>query len=124
MGVRATILAGMLLLSACSFMGPRVTCQSIDQDACDRAVELARPLLDAYWNQAIQVLVHPGGCTRSMVCSARQRSLPGVITVELVSDLPDEASVAIDRQTAEWTANCRLIVRDDNGAHGEPCAED
>ena len=124
MGVRAPLLVGTLLLSACSFLGPGITCQSVDQDDCDRAVEMAKPMLDAFWNQASQVLVHPGSCTGSWPCSARQRNLPGVITVELVSDLPDEASVVIDRQTAEWTANCRLIVRDDNGAHGEPCAED
>ena len=58
-----------------------------------------------------------------MECSQRQATHPDYLTVELVSDLPDSASVVIDRQSTDWTAVCRLIVADANGAHGEPCAE-
>ncbi|HET6744839.1 MAG TPA: hypothetical protein VFH90_03210 [Candidatus Limnocylindria bacterium] len=83
---------------------------------------MARPLLTAYWEQAREVYVHPGICQLAMICSARQASFPDFITVELVSD-PPEASVVIDRHAAEWTATCRVIVPDANGAHGEQCAQ-
>jgi hypothetical protein len=124
MALRTALVAGTLLAcGACSLLGLRISCRSMEQDDCDRAVEIAKPLLDAYWDQASEVLVHPGICTRSMICSERQRNHSGAITVELVSDLPEDASVVIDRQAARWTARCRLIVPDDNGAHTEPCAE-
>ena len=112
-----------LLGTACVF-DPPVTCQSVEQDDCDRAVAMARPMLGAYWDQATEVLVHPGVCSLAMPCSARQASLPGYHTVELVSDKPEAASVVIDSRSADWVATCRLIVPDDNGAHGEHCAED
>jgi hypothetical protein len=85
---------------------------------------MARPLLVAYWNQASEVLVHPGVCTLAMKgCSARQSRFPGYVTVELVSDQPESAYVVLDRESEEWTATCRLIVADEDGAHGERCAE-
>ena len=109
--------------SACVFdRDPPVRCDSIATEDCDRAVERARPLLAAYWEHASEVWVHPGVCTQAMECSPRQRTFPAFITVELVSDQPDSVSVVIDRQNAEWTAQCRLIVPDAEGAHGEACA--
>ncbi|HEX6475009.1 MAG TPA: hypothetical protein VF114_07995 [Candidatus Limnocylindria bacterium] len=110
--------------SACVF-GPTVTCGDVAQDDCDRAVEMAKPLLDAYWDQATEVLVHPGVCSLAMAgCSHRQATFPGFLTVELVPHHPSAASVVIDQHDPGWTASCRLIVADSNGAHGEPCAED
>jgi hypothetical protein len=91
---------------------------------CDRAVEMARPFLAAYWDEASEVLVHPGVCRLAMKgCSDRQATVPGYMTVELVSDQPESASMVIDRSRAEWSATCHLIVREADGAHGEPCAE-
>ena len=110
--------------TACVFdMEPPVRCESVAAGDCDRAVEMARPLLTAYWEQASEVFVHPGVCQRAMTCSARQATLPDYITVELVSDQPEAAAVVIDRHAADWTARCRVIVPDANGAHGEACAE-
>lgn len=123
-GALAAVAVALLSLvgSACVF-GPPVTCRDVAQDECDRAVEMAKLLLVDYWDQATEVLVHPGICSGSMQCSQRQATHPGYVTVELVPRLPEEVSVVIDRQTAEWTATCRLIVPDADGAHGEPCAE-
>jgi hypothetical protein len=109
--------------SACA-SDPPVSCQSVPQDHCDRAVAMARPLLSAYWDQATEVLVHPGVCSLAMPCSARQANFPGYHTVELVSDQPEAASVVIDSRNPEWVATCRLIVPDEDGAHGEPCADE
>lgn len=122
----ATALAQALALAmsaaGCLF-GPMVTCHSVSAEDCDRAVEMARPLVAAYMDQANEILVHPGVCTRDMQCSARQANFPGFITVELLSEQPEAASVVIDMTGAEWTASCRLIVSDEDGnAHGEPCA--
>jgi hypothetical protein len=114
----ATVAVGT---GACVF-GPTVTCQDVSDEVCDRAVEMAKPLVRSYWMTADEVLVHPGVCTRDMECSARQASFPGFVTVELSSDQPEAASVVIDMTEAEWTASCRLIVPDDSGAHGEACS--
>ena len=107
-----------IAVSACSFLpGPQVTCdESVTAEDCDRAVDIARPLLAAYWDQAREALVHPGVCTLEMECSDRQATFPGYITVELVSDQPESASVTIDQRDTEWTATRRLIVPDENGA--------
>ena len=126
---RQAALAAVLVLlsvvgSACVF-GPTVTCRDVSQDECDRAVEMARPLLDAYWNEANEVLVHPGICSLAMAgCSQRQGTFPGFLTVELIPHYPEAASVVIDHHDSEWTASCRLIVADADGAHGAPCEED
>jgi hypothetical protein len=110
--------------SACVFdLDPQVNCQSVEADDCDRAVEMARPLLAAYWHEATEVLVHAGLCSRVMQCSQRQANHPDYLTVELVSERPENASVVIDR-SAEWTATCRLIVPDATGAHAEACADE
>ena len=84
---------------------------------------MAHPLLAAYWDQASQALVHPGVCADPMECSERQATSPHALTVELVSDQPESASVVIDRSREDWIATCRLIVPDATGWHGEPCEE-
>jgi hypothetical protein len=130
-GVRRAPRAAVFLVaiavaaSGCALLpGPEITCQEpVSAEDCDRAMEMARPLLAAYWDQATEVLVHPGVCTLEMECTERQATFPGYLTVELLSDLPDSASVVIGGRAADWTATCRLIVADTIGAHGEPCAE-
>ena len=84
---------------------------------------MARPLLAAYWDQATEVLVHPGICSYPMICSERQASHPDFLTIELLPELPESASVVIERQSARWTASCRLIVADEHGPHAERCAD-
>jgi hypothetical protein len=119
--VVAVITAGA---SACVFdLDPPVTCESVAAEDCDRAVEMARPLLDAYWEQASEVLVHPGPCSRERSCPPRLARDAGWLTVELVSDQPEAAFVVIDRHTPEWTAECAVTVATATGAHGEACAQ-
>ena len=121
----ALLLAITVVASACALLpGPEIRCdESVAAEDCDRAVETARPLLAAYWEQASEAFVHPGVCSLAMAgCSHRQATWPGYLTVELVSDQPESASVVIDHRTADWTATCRLIVPDATGAHGETCA--
>jgi hypothetical protein len=121
----AIVLASSAVASACALLpGPEITChKAVATEECDRAVEMARPLLAAYWDKASEVLVHPGVCSRPMICSERQATHPDFLTIELMPALPGSASVVIDRHRADWTATCRLIVADENGAHGERCAE-
>jgi len=128
-GMRRTIVAAVLVMisalcGGCALLpGPEVRCQeSVSAEDCDRAVDMAHPLLAAYREQASEALVHPGTCAQPMECSARQATHPDFLTVELVSDQPESASVVIDRHAPVWTATCRLIVPDAHGAHGEPCA--
>jgi hypothetical protein len=127
--MRRTIVAAILVAiiavsTGCALLpGPEITCQEqVSAEDCDRAVDMARPLLVAYWDEASEALVHRGMCTRDMECSDRQRTFPDVLTVELVSAEADSASVVIDGRTADWTATCRLIVATANGAHSEHCA--
>src|SRR5688572_19613552 len=109
--------------SACVFdLDPPVSCGSVAAEDCDRAVEMARPLLAAYWEQASEVLVHPGPCSIERSCSPRFANDPSYITVDLRSDQPEQAFVVIDLHAAEWTAECALTVRTADGAHGEPCS--
>jgi len=123
--VAAVLVAISAVSSACALLpGPETTCQEpVAAEDCDRAVDMARPLLAAYWDEASEALVHPGTCAQPMECSARQATHPDFLTVELVSDQPESASVVIDRHAPVWTATCRLIVPDAHGAHGEPCAQ-
>lgn len=124
--VAAVLVAISAVSSACALLpGPETTCQEpVAAEDCDRAVDMARPLLAGYWEQASEVLVHPGVCSLAMAgCSERQATFPGYLTVELLSDQPESASVVIDRHAPDWTATCRLIVPDAHGAHGEPCAQ-
>jgi hypothetical protein len=120
----AAILAGVTGTgTACAF-GPPVTCNDpIRADDCRRAVEMARPLMAAYWNQASEVLVLVGPCTLTRSCSPRRANDPGYLTVDLVTDQREAAVVVIDRRNAEWTATCAVTVRTADGAHGATCAE-
>ena len=110
--------------SACVFdRDPLITCEDTATADCERAVEMARPLMRSYWDQAGEVHIHPGGCVRSRSCRASLAQDPGFMTVDLVSEQPEAASVVIDRHDTHWTATCYLTVPDANGAHGEPCEE-
>ncbi|HKO32491.1 MAG TPA: hypothetical protein VJY85_01975 [Candidatus Limnocylindria bacterium] len=129
--MRRTIVAAVLVaisaaLTGCALLPrPDITCQeTVSAEDCDRAVEMARRLLAAYWDEASEVLVHPGVCRLDMKgCSERQATFRGYVTVELVSDQPESASVVIDGSNADWSATCLLSVPDAHGAHGERCAE-
>jgi hypothetical protein len=119
----ATALVTVAVASACVFdPGPPISCQSVSGDDCNRAVDLARPLMRSYWELASEVHVHPGRCSQYRHCPATLVNDQGFITVDLVSDQPETAFVVIDRRHAEWSAICAVTVRDANGAHGEPCA--
>ena len=118
----ATVAAIVSAASACD-RGPLLTCADVATDDCDRALEMAQPLLRSYWEQASEAYVHSGGCVGARGCPSTLAQDSGFITVDLVSDQPEAASVVIDRHNADWTATCVLTVRDANGAHGEPCAE-
>ena len=111
-----------LVGGACAF-GPTVDCGSVPGQDCRRAIEMARPLTGAYWDQASEVVVRFGHCTLGRHCLARFADDPRWITVDLPTDEPDWAFVVIDRNGARWTAECALTVRDADGSHGEPCAE-
>ena len=128
LGRRALVAAVLAVISAtasaCVFdLDPPVTCESVAAEECDRAVDMARPLLGAHWADASEVWVHPGSCSQSRGCSPRRATDLGFITVELESDQPEAVFVVIDRHNAEWTAMCSVTVPDANGAHGEACAE-
>jgi hypothetical protein len=43
------------------------------------------------------------------------------LTVELTSDQPETPFVVIDRQHAQWTASCIVLVFSGNGGRTEPC---
>jgi hypothetical protein len=106
LAVTALIVA---VATGCVFdRGPLITCADVATDDCDQALEMARPLMHTYWEQASQVYVHAGGCVRSRICPATLAQDPGFITVDLVSDQPESASVVFDRRNAEWTARCFL----------------
>ena len=123
--VLTVLLGSIAAASACTLLpGPEITCQDpVAAEDCDRAVDLARPLLAAYWDRASEALVHLGVCADQMECSERQAKFPGYLTVELVSDQPEAASVVIDHRTGDWSVvTCRVIVPDAHGAHGERCA--
>ena len=122
--VVAVLVGSIAAASACTLLpGPEITCQDpIAAEDCDRAADLARPLLAAYWDKASEALVHlallrgPDGMLRAGA------KFPGYLTVELVSDQPEAASVVIDHRTADWSVvTCRVIVPDAHGAHGERC---
>ena len=111
---------------ACVFdLDPPVRCESVAAEDCDSALDMARPLLGAYWEQASEVLVHPGPCSfeGGGSCPPRFATDARWLTVELVSDQPEAAFVVIDRRTGEWTPTCAVTVPDVDGAHREPCAE-
>ena len=122
----ATVLHVVIAAASACVFDPPVRCEEpLRADECDRAVEMAKPLLAAYWDQAIEVLVHINPCplNRHGSCPPRLAADPGWITVELESDPPPApaAHVVIDRHGAEWTARCGITVFTANGAHGEPC---
>ena len=110
-------------LSGCSFiLGPPIDCQSISAEDCRHAVDMARPLLSLSWDQASQVLVHPGECAGFMRCLATAMPDERHITVELISDNHEPRVVFVDRQHAAWTATCLVFVASGNGGHTEACA--
>lgn len=126
----ATLLAVLIgAASACAIWpipNPQITCdKSVTTEDCDRAVELARPLLSAYWGPATKWLVHAGICALSMSCPPPAARNPRYITVEPVAypSGSDPAFVTIDRHQGEWTAQCLVWVMSLSEAHTEPCAQ-
>jgi hypothetical protein len=123
--VLATMAMLVALASACIFdRGPLITCESVATVDCARALDMAGPLMRSYWDQASEVQVHPGRCSRYRHCLLTAQEPEGFITVDLVSaDRSTMAFVVIDRRNADWTATCFRTVRDPNGgAHGESCS--
>lgn len=118
----ATMAVVIAVGSACD-RGPQITCLDVASADCSRALDIARPLLRSYWEQASEVQVHPGGCSWYRHCLLTLAHDQGFITVDLVSDRPEMAFVVINRHNANWTASCALTVPDASGAHGESCAE-
>ena len=117
------VAASAAILSACVFLpGPQVDCQSVSADGCNRAIDMARPLLSSQWGNAGQVTVHPGSCARGMPCPQSVAVDQRFLTVELTSDAPTAPFVVIDHQGAVWTARCSVLVSSSSGAHTESCA--
>jgi hypothetical protein len=115
-------LSGAATLSACIFVrSPAVDCQAISAEDCRRAVEMARPLVSSFWENANRVSVHAGSCSQGMRCPPAVATDPGHVTVELISNDPEARFVVIDRRHAEWTAKCVVLVVSESGAHTAAC---
>jgi hypothetical protein len=110
------------MLSACVFApGPAVDCQSVSADDCDRAVEMARPLLSSHWGTSSRVIVHIGPCTQGISCPPTVALRKRFLTVELTPDERQVPYVVIDRQDTEWTATCFVFVYSGSEGHTQAC---
>jgi hypothetical protein len=115
-------LAGAAILGGSLFAhSPAVDCQYVTAEDCRRAVDMARPLISSHWGTARGVTVHLGPCSRGMSCPPGLVTNKRFLTVELTSDEPESPYVVIDRQHAEWTASCIVLVQSGSEGHTQPC---
>jgi hypothetical protein len=120
-GAVLAALSVAVMLTGLFAYSPPVDCQSVTADDCRRAIDMARPFISSHWGNASGVTVHPGPCSRGMKCPYELVTNKRFLTVELTSDKPETPFVVIDRQHAEWTASCRVLVYSGNEGHIELC---